>query len=72
VFVNGGVVQHDEAGAHYVAMIDQTTRGHRWDWGWVWGWVVGLEVGLGWVGAGGLGLGSGGIQCGRGELGVGI
>lgn len=29
-FVNGGVVQHDEAGAHYVAMIDQTTRGHRW------------------------------------------
>ena len=27
-FVNGGFVQHDEAGAHYVAMIDQTTRGH--------------------------------------------
>eukprot|EP00879_Flechtneria_rotunda_P012931 GHRR01013504.1.p1 GENE.GHRR01013504.1~~GHRR01013504.1.p1 ORF type:complete len:746 (+),score=240.71 GHRR01013504.1:364-2601(+) len=28
-FVNGGFVQHDEAAAHYVAMIDQTTRGHR-------------------------------------------
>lgn len=28
-FVNGGFVQHDEASAHYVAMIDQTTRGHR-------------------------------------------
>jgi alpha-mannosidase len=28
-FVNGGFVQHDEAAAHYAAMIDQTTRGHR-------------------------------------------
>ncbi|KAL4437798.1 hypothetical protein ABPG77_005710 [Micractinium sp. CCAP 211/92] len=28
-FVNGGYVQHDEATAHYVGMIDQTTRGHR-------------------------------------------
>ncbi len=28
-FVNGGFVQHDEAAAHFVAMIDQTTRGHR-------------------------------------------
>jgi hypothetical protein len=28
-FVNGGWVQHDEAASHYVAMIDQTTRGHR-------------------------------------------
>eukprot|EP00882_Tetradesmus_deserticola_P016150 GHRQ01017228.1.p1 GENE.GHRQ01017228.1~~GHRQ01017228.1.p1 ORF type:complete len:267 (+),score=89.03 GHRQ01017228.1:398-1198(+) len=28
-FVNGGFVQHDEAAAHYGAMIDQTTRGHR-------------------------------------------
>ena len=28
-FVNGGFVQHDEAAAHYVGMIDQTTRGHR-------------------------------------------
>ena len=27
-FVNGGWVQHDEAAAHYVAMVDQTTRGH--------------------------------------------
>lgn len=32
-FVNGGYVQHDEATAHYVGMIDQTTRGHRWG-GW--------------------------------------
>ncbi len=29
-FVNGGYVQHDEAAAQYVAMIDQTTRGHRY------------------------------------------
>ena len=28
-FVNGGYVQHDEATAHYVSMIDQTTLGHR-------------------------------------------
>ena len=28
-FINGGYVQHDEAAAHFVAMIDQTTRGHR-------------------------------------------
>lgn len=28
-FINGGYVQHDEAAAHYVAMIDQMTRGHR-------------------------------------------
>lgn len=28
-FVNGGWVQNDEAASHYVAMIDQTTRGHR-------------------------------------------
>ncbi len=28
-FINGGWVQHDEAACHYVAMIDQTTRGHR-------------------------------------------
>eukprot|EP00775_Hariotina_reticulata_P012334 gene12334-12467_t len=28
-FINGGFVQHDEATAHYCAMIDQTTRGHR-------------------------------------------
>lgn len=29
-FVNGGYVQNDEAGPHFVGMIDQTTRGHRW------------------------------------------
>lgn len=28
LFVNGGWVQHDEAGSHYTAMLDQTTRGH--------------------------------------------
>ncbi|KAK9810259.1 hypothetical protein WJX72_007477 [[Myrmecia] bisecta] len=28
-FINGGWVQNDEAAAHYVSMIDQTTRGHR-------------------------------------------
>ena len=27
--VNGGYVQNDEAASHFVAMIDQTTRGHR-------------------------------------------
>lgn len=27
--VNGGYVQHDEAAAHFVSMIDQTTVGHR-------------------------------------------
>jgi alpha-mannosidase len=29
-FVNGGWVQHDEAGPLYGEMIDQTTRGHLW------------------------------------------
>merc|ERR1719201_785004 len=28
-FVNGGWCMHDEAATHYVAMIDQTTLGHR-------------------------------------------
>ncbi|CAO2831325.1 unnamed protein product [Amaranthus hypochondriacus] len=28
-FVNGGWVMHDEAGCHYIDMIDQTTLGHR-------------------------------------------
>jgi hypothetical protein len=28
-FINGGWCMHDEAGTHYVAMIDQTTLGHR-------------------------------------------
>lgn len=28
--VNGGWVQHDEAGPLYNEMIDQTTRGHLW------------------------------------------
>ncbi|GAB4847368.1 hypothetical protein Ancab_026426 [Ancistrocladus abbreviatus] len=28
-FINGGMCMHDEATAHYIDMIDQTTRGHR-------------------------------------------
>lgn len=28
-FVNGGAVQHDEAGAHFMGMIDQMALGHR-------------------------------------------
>ena len=28
-FINGGWCMHDEAGTHYVDMIDQTTYGHR-------------------------------------------
>ena len=30
VFVNGGWCMHDEAATHYIAMIDQTTLGHRY------------------------------------------
>ena len=29
-FVNGGWCMHDEAGTHYVDMVDQTTLGHRY------------------------------------------
>ena len=29
-FTNGGWCMHDEAAAHYVDMIDQTTRGHAY------------------------------------------
>eukprot|EP01012_Entosiphon_sulcatum_P033578 TRINITY_DN4250_c0_g1_i1.p1 TRINITY_DN4250_c0_g1~~TRINITY_DN4250_c0_g1_i1.p1 ORF type:complete len:989 (-),score=171.07 TRINITY_DN4250_c0_g1_i1:1004-3946(-) len=29
VFINGGWCMHDEAAAHYIAMVDQTTLGHR-------------------------------------------
>lgn len=28
-FINGGWCMHDEAATHYVAMVDQTTLGHR-------------------------------------------
>ncbi|KAI4366760.1 hypothetical protein MLD38_022594 [Melastoma candidum] len=28
-FINGGMCMHDEAATHYIDMIDQTTRGHR-------------------------------------------
>ncbi|CAN6472468.1 unnamed protein product [Victoria cruziana] len=28
-FINGGMCMHDEAAAHYIDMIDQTTLGHR-------------------------------------------
>ena len=28
-FINGGWCMHDEAGTHYIDMIDQTTYGHR-------------------------------------------
>ena len=28
-FVNGGWCMHDEAATHYIAMVDQTTLGHR-------------------------------------------
>lgn len=31
-FINGGWCMHDEAATHYVAMIDQTTLGHRKLW----------------------------------------
>ena len=29
-FINGGWCMHDEAGTHYVDMVDQTTLGHRY------------------------------------------
>lgn len=28
-FINGGWCMHDEASTHYIAMVDQTTTGHR-------------------------------------------
>lgn len=29
-FVNGGLVQHDEANSHYASIVDQMSAGMRW------------------------------------------
>lgn len=65
-FVNGGLVQHDEATSHYSSIIDHMGVGMRWEML----WVFHVSCGEKWSGVARCGLWCGVVWCGIASRGV--